>query len=89
MKKKKEIVKDLDSVFTDIKKISGQKKHEADVTGNSKHYIDQYNINFPDHIRVECTEFSKEMINSGLGQNSLNIVIMTKEINDWIYSGYK
>ena len=87
--KKKEIVKDLDSVFTDIKKISGQKKHEADVTGNSKQYIDQYNINFPDHIRVECTEFSKEMINSGLGQNSLNIVIMTKEINDWIYSGYK
>ena len=87
--KKKEIVKSLDKVFTNIKKISGTKKHEADVTGNSKHYIDQYNINFPNHIRVECTEFSDQMINSGQGQNSLNVVAMIKEINDWIAMGYQ
>ena len=89
LKQKKKIVNDLDKIFLDIKKISGSKKHEADPTGHSKHYIDQYNLGYPNHIRVECTQFSKEMINAGLAQNSLNVVVMTKEINDWVTGGYK
>ena len=89
LEKKKKVVKDLDKVFTNIKKRSGKKKHEADPKGNSFQYIDQYDINFPNHIRVECTDYSDEMLNSGLAANSLSIVIMTEEINDWIYSGYK
>ena len=89
LKQKKKIVNDLDKIFLDIKKISGSKKHEADPTGQSKHYIDQYNLGYPNHIRVECTQFSKEMINAGLAQNSLNVVVMTKEINDWVTGGYK
>ena len=89
LKKKKKIVKDLDQIFSNIKKISGSKKHEADLTGKSIHYIDQYNLGYPNHIRVECTQFSDDMINSGMAQNSLNVVVMTKEINDWISSGYK
>ena len=32
-KKKKAIVKDLDQIFSNIKKMSGSKKHEADPTG--------------------------------------------------------
>ena len=88
-RKEKKVVKDLDKVFTNIKKRSGKKKHEADPKGNSFQYIDQYDINFPNHIRVECTDYSDEMLNSGLAANSLSIVIMTEEINDWIYSGYK
>jgi len=35
------------------------------------------------------SNFANDMINSGLVQNSLNVVVMTKEINDWITSGYK
>ena len=89
LKQKKKIVNDLDKIFSNIKKISGSKKHEADPTGQSKHYIDQYNLGYPNHIRVECTQFSKEMINAGLAQNSLNVVVMTKEINDWVTGGYK
>ena len=89
LKQKKKIVNDLDKIFLDIKKISGSKKHEADPTGHSKHYIDQYNLGYPNHIRVECTQFSKEMINAGLASNSLNVVVMTKEINDWVAGGYK
>ena len=90
IKDKKEIVKKLDKMFTNVEKMSdSNKNHEADPTGNSKHNIDQYNINYPDHIRVECTKFSEQMINDGLAQNSLNMVVMTKEINDWIASGYK
>ena len=89
LKKKKKVVNDLDKVFTNIKKRSGKKKHEADPKGNSFQYIDQYDFNYPNHIRVECTDYSEEMLNSGLAANSLSVVIMTKEINDWIYSGYK
>ena len=89
LEKKKSIVKDLNQLFDGIKKISGKKKHDVDPEGKSYHYIDQYNLNYPTHIRVECTDFSKKMLNSGLAQNSLNIVVMTKEISDWIESGYK
>ena len=89
LKQKKKIVNDLDKIFSNIKKISGSKKHESDPTGKSIHYIDQYNLGYPNHIRVECTQFSDDMINSGKAQNSLNVVVMTKEINDWIASGYK
>tara|TARA_B110000971_G_scaffold195004_1_gene209087 strand:+ start:39 stop:617 length:579 start_codon:yes stop_codon:yes gene_type:complete len=89
IKKKKEIVKDLDVIFKNIEKLSDSKSHEADLTGNSKQYIDQYNINYPNHIRVECTEFSEKMKNDGQAQNSLNMVVMSKEINSWITGGYK
>ena len=89
LKRKKEIVKDLDQIFSNTKKMSGSKKHESDPTGKSIHYIDQYNLGYPNHIRVECTQFSDDMINSDKAQNSLNVVVMTKEINDWIASGYK
>ena len=76
-------------MFTNIKKRSGKKKHEADPKGNSFQYIDQFDLNFPNHIRVECTEYSQEMINSGLATNSLSVVIMNKEVMDWISGGYK
>ena len=89
LEKKKEIVNDLDQLFSNIKRRTGKKKHEADPKGNSFQYIEQYDFNFPNHIRVECTDYSEEMINSGLASNTLSIVIMTKEISDWISGGYK
>ena len=89
IEEKKDIVKKLDVMFNNFEKVSDSKNHEADITGNSKAHMDQYNINFPNHIRVECTEFSEQMKNEGQAQNSLNIVVMSKEINNWIASGYK
>ena len=65
---KKKIVNNLDKIFLNIKKLSGSKKHESDPTGKSIHYIDQYNLDYPNHIRVECTQFSNDMINSGLAK---------------------
>mgnify|MGYP006872236530 CR=1 FL=1 len=88
-KKNKEIVTDIEQIITTYKKRSEKKKHEAEPSGNSMQYIDQYDVNSPNHIRVECIQLSKEMINSGMAQNSLNVVVMTEEINDWVYSGYK
>ena len=89
LKKKKIIAKDLTQLFSNVKKISGKKKHEIDPKGKSYHYMDQFNLNYPNHIRVECTDFSKEILDSKIAQNSLNVVVMTKEINDWIYGGYR
>ena len=86
---KKEVANYLDKVFPSIKRESGSKKHEADKKGKSIQYIDQYVLNFPTHVRVECTEFSDEMINSGMGSNSLNVVAMTDNVYKWISSGYK
>ena len=86
---KKKVANYLDKVFPNIKRESGSKKHEADKKGKSIHYIDQYVLNFPTHVRVECTEFSDEMINSGKGNNSLNVVAMTDNVYKWISSGYK
>ena len=89
LKQKKIIVNDLDKIFSNVKKMSGSKKHESDPSGKSIQYIDQYNLDYPNHIRVECTQFSNEIINSGMATNSLNVVVMTKEITDWVSGGYK
>ena len=72
-----------------IKKMSGSKKYEANLSRNSFQYIDQYNLDYPNHIRVEYTQFSYEIINSGMTQNSLNVIVINKEINDWISGCYK
>ena len=87
--KQLKIADDISRLFSNSK-IDGPHTivHESDPSGKSIHYIDQYNLDYPNHIRVECTQFSHDMINSGLAQNSLNVVVMTKEINDWITSGY-
>ena len=88
LNKKKEVAKSLDKVFPNIKRESGTKKHEADITGKSLQYVDQYVLNFPTHIRVECTKFSNEMKSKGMGNNSLNVVAMTANIYEWIIGGY-
>ena len=41
------------------------------------------------HIRVECTVWSSEVKEKTGFSDSLNVVAMTTEILDWIYSGYK
>tara|TARA_B110000008_G_scaffold275748_1_gene313786 strand:- start:138 stop:716 length:579 start_codon:yes stop_codon:yes gene_type:complete len=89
LKKKKVVSSSLDKVFPNVKRQSGTKKHEADKTGKSLQYIDQYVLQFPNHIRVECTKFSNEMKNNGMGNNSLNVVAMTKHVYEWIAGGYR
>ena len=88
LNKKKQVVNALDKVFPNIKRLSGTKSHEADKTGKSLQYIDQYVLNFPTHVRAECTKFSNEMKNKGMGNNSLNVVVMTTNIYEWIIGGY-
>ena len=89
LKMKKDVANSLDKVFPNVKRQSGTKKHEADKTGKSLQHIDQYVLKLRTHIRAECTQFSNEMINNGMGNNSLNVIAMTSSIHEWIAGGYR
>ena len=83
------IVKQVDNLFLDINKQSDIKAHEADVSGVSKQYINQYNFNKMNHIRVECMQWSKKMKKERNFSNTLNVVVMADEVHNWIMGGYK
>ena len=90
--KKKKIIKDIDYLFSGLLKLSDIKSHEADESGKSKQHIDQYNFesdNPSNHIRVECVKWSNKIKQEKGFQDTLNIVAMTKEIWNWVDSGYR
>ena len=86
---KKKIIRDIDKLFSGLEKLSDTKLHEADETGKSKQYIDQYNFDHKNHIRVECVRWSNKIKREKSYQDTLNIVAMTKEIWNWVDSGYR
>ncbi len=92
--KKDEIAKELESFFPNIIKEEFEKSHEFDKSNKSKQYQTVFFLkntkraNDP-HIRVECSVWSKEVKKKKGFSDSLNVVAMTTEILDWIYSGYK
>ena len=92
--KKDEIAKELESFFPNIIKEEFEKSHEFDKSNKSKQYQTVFFLkntkraNDP-HIRVECSVWSKEVKKKTGFSDSLNVVAMTTEILDWIYSGYK
>jgi hypothetical protein len=87
--KKEEILKDIDKLFSGLEKLSDSKSHEADETGKSKQYIDQYNFDSKTHIRLECVKWTNKIKQEKGYQDTLNIVAMTKEIWNWIGSDYR
>ena len=92
--KKDEIAKELESFFPNIVKEEFEKSHEYDKSNKSKQYQTVFFLkntkkaNDP-HIRVECSVWSKEVKNKTGFSDTLNVVAMTTEILDWIYSGYR
>jgi len=94
LSRKVKISKDLENFFPNIKKEEFEKSHEFDKSNKSKQYQTVFFLkktkkaNDP-HIRVECSIWSKEVKNKNGFSDSLNVVAMTTEILDWIYSGYK
>jgi len=92
--KKEEIAKELENFFPNIKKEEFEKTHEYDKSNKSKQYQTVFFLkntkkaNDP-HIRVECSVWSKEFKKKTGFSDTLNVVAMTTEIVDWIYSGYK
>jgi len=89
LSKKKEIVNDIDELFLNVSKDTGVKSNESDKSGKSKQYITQYVFNKDNHIRVECVQWSQKMKDEKNFVNTLNLVVMTDEISNWIGGGYK
>ena len=91
--KRNSIKKEFDQILSHLKNTNHVKDHELDKTGVSKQYQQVYYFgnasNRDNHIRIECDKWSKK-IKKEMGFNDgLNIVAMTTEILDWVYSGYK
>ena len=92
--KKDEIAIELENFFSNIVKEEFEKSHEFDKSNKSKLYQTVFFLkntkkaNDP-HIRVECSVWSEEVKKQTGFSDSLNVVAMTTEILDWIYSGYK
>ena len=92
--KKDEIAIELENFFPNIVKEEFEKSHEYDKSNKSKQYQTVFFLkntkkaNDP-HIRVECSVWSKDVKKKTGFSDSLNVVAMTTEILDWIYSDYK
>ena len=91
--KKDEIATELENFFPNIVKEEFEKSHEYDKSNKSKQYQTVFFLkntkkaNDP-HIRVECTVWSSEVKEKTGFSDTLNVVAMTTEVLDWIYSGY-
>ena len=92
--KKKQIAIELEKMFPNIKKEEFDKAHEYDKSKKSRQYQTVFFLkktkkaNDP-HIRVECTVWSEKVKKKDYFVDGLNVVAMTTEILNWIYSGYK
>ena len=93
LSKKKDIVKELDEIFPNIKKIFfNDIPHAFDKTNKSKLYQTGYLFGKDEnenHIRVECSFWTKKMKKKHKFEDTLNIVAMTTEIQSWIITDYK
>mgnify|MGYP003952524549 CR=1 FL=1 len=93
LSKKKEIENELDKIFLNSKKkTEDDVSHLFDKTGKSKQYQTGYFLGKDmndDHIRVECSFFTKKMKKKHKFTDTLNVVAMTAEISNWIAAGYK
>ena len=93
LSKRKQVSKELRGLFKNSKEINFENEpHTADKTGKSKTYTTSFllkNKATDDHIRVECTDWSKKIEDKHNWVDNFNVSVVTKEINDWYTSGYQ
>mgnify|MGYP001199491802 FL=1 len=84
---------EIDQIFQNIRKVdNGLVDHSYDKTGNSKEYQIAYllkDVNEDDHIRLQCTDWSKKLTKEKNWTDSFNVGAYSKEILDWFIGGYK
>ena len=89
----KEIDQEFKDIFSNLVIYSGTQNHIYDKSGKSKQHQTNYifgkNASKDDHIRTECLEWSKEIKEKEGWTDNLVVVAMTKEILNWVNSGYK
>ena len=84
---------EIDQIFQNIRKVdNGLVDHTYDETGNSKEYQIAYllkDVQEDDHIRLQCTDWSKKLTKEKNWTDSFNVGAYSKEILDWFIGGYK
>ena len=92
LKKKEEIVYELRQVFSNAtEKSYDDISHSFDKTGDTKLYQTGFLLkknNNDDHIRVECTDWSKKFEKENNFEDNLSISAFTREILLWFGAGY-
>ena len=85
---KKNISKDIITMFPNKETYSADGPHKIDKSGKSKIYQTVFMLSekkyITDHIRVECVFFSKKIKDKYDYEDTLNVVVMTTKIEDWI-----
>ena len=91
-KLKKKIVNQISEIFNSLEPISyDDVPHTFDKSGKSiQHQTGFFFENDPkkDHIRIECTYWSKEMKEKNQFNDTIGISVITTELLKWIDSGY-
>ena len=84
---------EIDQIFQNIRKVdNGLVDHSYDESGNSKEYQIAYllkDVQEDDHIRLQCTDWSKKLTKEKNWTDSFNVGAYSKEILDWFIGGYK
>jgi len=92
LKKRQLIVKELRELFSNaVEKNYEGVSHSFDKTGETKTYQTGFllkNDNDDDHVRVECTDWSKNFEKNNGYTDNLSVGAFTKEILLWFRSGY-
>jgi len=92
LQKRQLIVEELRQLFTNaIEKNYEGISHSFDKTGDTKQYQTGFllkNNNDDDHVRVECTDWSKNFENSNGFTDNLAVAAFTKEVLLWMKAGY-
>ena len=78
-KKMNEIDKDLNKIFTNKNRFTGNKKHRGDRSGKSTMKVIGYELK-DDDINIQCTDWDDKMKFS----DQLNLMLMTKEWQSFI-----
>ena len=89
----KKLIKEFDKLLSHLPNKDGVLEHAFDKTGKSKQYQQVYYFGDAskrdNHIRIECDNWSDKIKQEQGFNDGLNVVFMTTEILDWVYSGYK
>lgn len=81
--KQKEIEKEISSKYTKTEKITEELEFSFDPSGESITYNTYFIFESLDHFRVACTKYKKELKNKHNWEDSLQVLITTKEVAEW------
>ena len=90
---KKEIVDEIQNLFIDIEPVTyNDVPHTFDKSGKSKQYQTAFLLKdhrAKDHIRIECTKWSKKIKKEKGFGDTLGISVFSTEILEWVDKGYQ